>query len=99
MEDEAPMVDVHLEDGVVHVQGDLDLASEVAFDKALRAHLALVEDGVVPELDMSEVHFMDSTGIRVLLRVHRDRPFVIGRCSDDAAQRLKMAGLWEHLTA
>ena len=55
-------------EGVVAAAGDLDLASAEAFRATLREQLA---EGPV-RLDLSELAFMDSSGVRVLDAVLRD---------------------------
>jgi anti-anti-sigma factor len=50
---------------VVRVRGELDVATAGALEKLL---LRPRERGEVVRLDLSELGFMDSTGLRVLLR-------------------------------
>ncbi len=60
-------------DGVlVAVAGELDLATSAAFEATLLEQLAA---GPV-RLDMQELSFMDSTGIRILDAILRDLPMI-----------------------
>ena len=69
-----------VDDGsVFFVSGELDMATADEFEKAVSSCLS-GEGEVV--LDISEVSFMDSTGIRATLRLARqlgDRPLVLRR--------------------
>ncbi|ONI81419.1 hypothetical protein ALI144C_18950 [Actinosynnema sp. ALI-1.44] len=57
----------HTEDiTVVHVAGELDMSSIEALDAAVGAELAARPRGVV--IDMREVRFCGSSGLRVLLQ-------------------------------
>jgi anti-anti-sigma factor len=58
--------------GPIRVVGDIDLASADALSTELMVGLAGA-NGVFP-LDLSEVSFMDSTGIRMLLGILRAKP-------------------------
>jgi anti-sigma B factor antagonist len=58
--------------GPIRVVGDIDLASADALSTELMMGLAGA-NGVFP-LDLSEVSFMDSTGIRMLLGILRAKP-------------------------
>lgn len=61
-------VDVHVEGARVRVVpvGELDLATVPIVDDALRAAYAEDHHGIA--LDLREVIFMDSTGLRLILR-------------------------------
>jgi anti-anti-sigma factor len=57
-------------DGVVlALSGDLDISGEDALEDALEA--ARTEGGTLT-IDLSELHFIDSSGLRVLVRLHND---------------------------
>jgi anti-sigma B factor antagonist len=55
---------------LVSATGELDLAAAQNFETEIRRELA--KDGVNVVLDLSAVQFIDSTGIRALLRVADD---------------------------
>jgi anti-anti-sigma factor len=55
-------------DGVVRVRGELDVATAASLENLL---LRPREPGDVIQLDLSELAFMDSTGLRVLLRAQQ----------------------------
>jgi anti-sigma B factor antagonist len=85
------------DDGViVWATGDLDLATCAQLERSL---LALQMDGrpnIV--LDLSEVGFIDSTGLRVLVEGHRraglrDGCFLIRGASNQALQLFRLTGL------
>ena len=63
-----PVFGVRERDGVVRVRGELDVATAGSLEKLL---LRTRERGDVVELDLSELGFMDSTGLRVLLRAQQ----------------------------
>lgn len=89
------------EDAVrVRVGGELDLAAAPALDARLREAEAGDESAVV--IDLTEVSFIDSTGLRVLLAAHArsqlrgDRLLITG--AGEQAQRLfELAGVAERL--
>jgi anti-anti-sigma factor len=54
--------------GWLRVRGDIDLASATAFGHQLKA--AITESPVV-NVDLSEVGFLDSTGVRALVEAYR----------------------------
>ncbi|MEP6954195.1 MAG: STAS domain-containing protein [Solirubrobacteraceae bacterium] len=63
-----PLFGARERDGVVRVRGELDVATASSLEKLL---LRERERGEVVELDLSELGFMDSTGLRVLLRARQ----------------------------
>ncbi|MEA2623887.1 MAG: hypothetical protein QOH61_2797 [Chloroflexota bacterium] len=63
-----PVFGAREREGVVRVRGELDVATAAALEKLL---LRERERGTVVELDLSELGFMDSTGLRVLLRAQQ----------------------------
>ena len=96
-------VDVHYEDARVRVApvGELDLATAPAVDEALRA--AYDENRHSLALDLREVIFMDSSGLRLILRwnaaAREDaRPFGVIRGSDDVHRVFEATRVTEHLT-
>ena len=67
-----PRFDLAREDGaaVLRITGDLDIAVE---DDAVNAVAAVLATAPAPAhlvLDLSAVEFMDSSGLRALLRIH-----------------------------
>ena len=54
-------------DGVVHLSGELDMAIADSFCQGLLSSL----NGQRPVLDLSELTFLDSSGIRAILQVAR----------------------------
>ena len=54
-------------DGVVHLSGELDMAIADSFCHGLISSL----DGQRPVLDLSDLTFLDSSGIRAILQVAR----------------------------
>jgi anti-sigma B factor antagonist len=52
---------------VVLLRGELDLATAPALEKVVTEHLAAGDEVVV---DLRELAFMDSTGLRVLVHAH-----------------------------
>ncbi|NJP05410.1 MAG: anti-sigma factor antagonist [Chloroflexaceae bacterium] len=71
---------------VVTVQGDIDSKTAPAFQEALLPFYASNDDLV---LNMSQVTFMSSAGLRVLLSVYRQ--------ASQASTRLVLVGLSEEL--
>jgi anti-anti-sigma factor len=63
-----PVFGVRERDGVVRVRGELDVATASSLEKLL---LRPRDRGEVLGLDLSELGFMDSTGLRVLLRARQ----------------------------
>ncbi|CAM4055743.1 STAS domain-containing protein [Kibdelosporangium persicum] len=55
---------------VVHLHGEIDLATEDEFADAARAGLA--ENSPVVILDLTKVTFLGSVGLRVLVLAHRE---------------------------
>jgi anti-anti-sigma factor len=52
-------------DGVVYLSGELDMAVADSFSQGLMSSL----DGQQPVLDLSELTFLDSSGIRAILQI------------------------------
>jgi anti-sigma B factor antagonist len=86
----------------VAVRGDVDLATTPDLDAAIDTALAMPDTaGVV--VDLSDVGFLDSSGISSLLkgRRHADRrgaTYRIAGATGIALRVLEMSGVWEHLT-
>lgn len=64
--------DVDLDDHttVVHVSGEIDVSTQDAFDEAVRAALDSASPLVI--LDLANVTFLGSIGLRTLVEVHKD---------------------------
>lgn len=89
-------------EAVVSAKGDVDLAAAAPMDTAIEAVLTTpgVESVVV---NLSEVAFLDSSGISALLRGRRsaDEHHVVYRVTGaDGLVRtvLEMTGVWSHLS-
>jgi len=52
-------------DGVVYLSGELDMAVAAAFSQSLISSL----DGQPPVLNLAELTFLDSSGIRAILQI------------------------------
>ncbi len=86
----------------VAVAGDIDITANTAVETAISD--AVTTAGVTGvEVDLTEVEFLDSSGITLLLKgrrladAHRVTYRVTG-ASGFARQVLEMTGVWEHLT-
>jgi len=83
---------VDAEHGVVRASGELDIGGAPAMRNALRQAFDSGATEVV--LDMGGVTFMDSTGLRELLRVTSDgRRLVLRRVPGPVRALLAMAGV------
>jgi anti-sigma B factor antagonist len=84
-------------------RGDIDLATVGELDEHIAGTLGADETtGVV--IDMSEVSFIDSTGIASLLRGRRladepPKPYRIVGASGLVREVLELTGVWAHLSA
>lgn len=80
----------------VRLRGEIDLASAAAVEQAVRA--ALPEPPVRVVFDLSELRFMDSSGIAVLLRLACDAAGVsVRNPSPTVAMVIEATGLSEIL--
>lgn len=86
---------------VVHVRGYVDLETEAQFGQALRA--ALADEGVRElVVDLAQVPFLDSSGVRVLLEARltatsRDALLVVRNPQAVVDQVLQITGVAELL--
>lgn len=81
------------EDGVrlITLRGELDLASAPKLERELEAALAASEAPII--VDLSDLAFMDSTGLRALIMGQRNasdqqRPFAVARRADSFVARV-----------
>jgi anti-sigma B factor antagonist len=74
MDDAVPSLEWTVEPGdrstVVHVSGEIDLMTQEDFDQAVRAGLDTPSPVVI--LDLAEVTFLGSIGLRVLVQAHAE---------------------------
>ena len=85
--------------GVLRLHGELDLASSVLLAEELEK-LSAVELVIV---DLSELDFIDSSGIGVLVKAHQTRNgqgrrFALVGGTGQVAQMVELTGLAEQLT-
>ena len=76
---------------VIALRGELDLASAPTLERELDAALATTDEAIV--VDLCELQFMDSTGLRTLIAGQlsasdRRRPFAVARCADSCIARV-----------
>ena len=87
---------VHVEDGVIRISGDLDAQTSNRLDEVISARLAEDADEIV--FDLSELDFLDSSGLRsmVLARGPQGDVRVVLRSPSTAVARLlDITGLTE----
>jgi anti-anti-sigma factor len=83
---------------VLRLVGDLDPHTAPALTEALEA----ADDSRPLVLDLEEIAFMDSAGLRVLLTAHEEatnagRELTLRRPSEAAQRILELTGLVDHL--
>jgi anti-sigma B factor antagonist len=76
---------------LIALRGELDLASAPKLERELETALAAADGPIV--VDLSELEFMDSTGLRTLIAGQRSasdqqRPFAIARRADSFIARV-----------
>lgn len=76
-------------DGVLRVEGELDLDSAPHLASAIHA----CEPGRPLRIDMSGVTFIDSSAISQLVRAARERPVTIVKASPVVQRLLEIVGL------
>jgi anti-anti-sigma factor len=85
--DEPPFT-YHRDDaGRIVVAGDIDMASAAAFRPVMLASTDPIE------LDLTDVTFMDSSGVKVLVLARRVRPVRIVAASPAVSRVLELLGL------
>ncbi|HEX3911109.1 MAG TPA: DUF6328 family protein [Solirubrobacteraceae bacterium] len=85
---------------VLHLTGELDLASSSIFERALEQ--ADVAAASLLVLDLDELKFVDSTGLRVILLAHegargRGQEFAITQGSPQVQRLLSITSVAEHM--
>jgi anti-anti-sigma factor len=85
---------------VLHLTGELDLASSPVFERALED--ADVASAPLLVLDLDELKFVDSTGLRVILLAHegsraRGQEFAITAGSPQVQRLLSITSVAEHM--
>lgn len=91
----------HASDRVVlALRGELDLASA----PALQAEIEEAAGGGAPRivLDLTDLEFIDSTGLRIMLAAHenareRGQELVLTQASEQVQRLLRITGVGEHL--
>jgi anti-anti-sigma factor len=85
---------------VLQLAGELDLASSPIFERALEA--SELADAPLVVLDLDELKFVDSTGLRIILLAHeatrgRGQEFAITRGSPQVQRLLSITSVAEHM--
>ncbi len=86
---------------VLHLEGELDLASSATFERALEDETIVSAPFVV--IDLNGLTFVDSSGLRVILLAHehsrgRDQPFAITPGSPQVQRLLSITSVNDHLS-
>jgi len=86
---------------IVTVSGELDLATAPELEAVFEGVAATASDRVL--VDLGQVSFLDSSGIRALVRAKRrldviGAPLVIDAVSDPARQVLEISGVLDALS-
>lgn len=85
---------------VVHLKGELDLASSPIFERALED--PALADAPLVVLDLDDLKFVDSTGLRIILLAHesargRGQEFAITQGSPQVQRLLSITSVAEHM--
>jgi anti-anti-sigma factor len=80
-------------DGVVYLSGDLDMAVADAFCEGLMSSL----DGHRPVLDLAELTFLDSSGIRAILQIAAASGVALRNSAPNIRRVLDVAGIEESM--
>lgn len=81
---------VRVDHGVFFLAGDLDMTHQEIFD----AWIPRMCEGAGPVvLDVTDLAFMDSTGIRGLLRICAERPVVLRNAQPNVKRVIEIVGL------
>ncbi len=91
----------HERDRVILIlHGELDLASASHLESAIES--AGIEDTPLVVLDLEDLQFIDSTGLRIILAAHersleRGQEFAVTRGSEQVQRLLSITRVSEHL--
>jgi anti-sigma B factor antagonist len=85
---------------VLHLKGELDLASSPIFERALED--PALADAPLVVLDLDDLKFVDSTGLRIILLAHegargRGQEFAITQGSPQVQRLLSITSVAEHM--
>jgi len=80
-------------DGVMYLSGELDMSTADSFTRTLASTM----DGQLPVLDLSELTFLDSSGIRAILQLRRSsqQTVVLRNVRPNVGRVLAVAGVNE----
>jgi len=99
LSDTSPQLTVHADESgpepVISVAGELDLATAPQLTAAAKASLDSNPQRVV--FDLSELRFMDSSGLRVLLEIANQAEVSIRAASDAVRRIIDSTGVQEIL--
>jgi len=90
----------HADTAVVHLDGELDLASAPVFESELQR--AEVAGAARVVLDLRDLQFVDSAGLRVIVTAHthareRGQEFAVTRGPEQVQRLLAITRIGEHL--
>jgi anti-sigma B factor antagonist len=90
----------HADTAVVHLDGELDLASVPLLETELER--AEVAGAATIVLDLRELQFVDSAGLRMIVSAHaqareRGQEFAVTRGPEQVQRLLAITGIGEHL--
>ncbi|HTB70862.1 MAG TPA: STAS domain-containing protein [Solirubrobacteraceae bacterium] len=85
---------------VLHLEGELDLASSPILERALEG--AEIAETPLLVLDLDDLRFVDSTGLRIILLAHerargRGQEFAITPGSSQVQRLLSITNVAEHM--
>jgi anti-anti-sigma factor len=84
--------------GTIIMRGDLDLSAVKAFEQALRA---AVDHGGSITLDATELAFMDSTGVRLLIhtaqRLNGRRCLIVHGANEAVRRVIELTGIHDRI--
>ncbi|HLU43355.1 MAG TPA: STAS domain-containing protein [Microthrixaceae bacterium] len=88
---------IEVNDDVISLSGDLDAHTAPRLDEAVNDLVRAGKQRIV--LEMSEVGFVDSSGLRSMIRAHNeggDRDVVIQSPSNATMRLLEITGMTDH---
>jgi anti-anti-sigma factor len=85
---------------VLHLEGELDLASAPVLQDEIDSAEVMASPKVV--LELNDLQFLDSTGLRIIFSAHarageRGQQFAVTRGSEQVQRLLAITGVGEHL--